>query len=233
MRGPSLQNAALNQRKQKYERYHSNCRGHRADVRLRLYHQPGEPLRSQRGYGEHRAPPDYARNRCGGWSQYCISRGWQLRESEAGAARLPRFLTPVSQFGNGFGRPIPCDRSAGLSLVIASLCVSSMNFMTTPANGIVLTGMRIGSLPPMASCSAGLQASTICRLPRRSGPRTPPDFGCSSSWRLASCEPGSRSFWACENPVSRGKGLKIFWPFCVEFSLLFVLSRTETNGNNH
>src|SRR5690349_5323313 len=36
MRGPSLQNAAPNQRKQEYERYHSNCRGHRADVRLQL-----------------------------------------------------------------------------------------------------------------------------------------------------------------------------------------------------
>src|SRR5260370_17494229 len=62
-----------------------------------------------------------------------------------------------------------------------------MSFMTTPGNGIAPTGMRIGSLPPMASCSAGLQASTIFRLPRRSesstgnGPRSRPDFGCSYS----------------------------------------------------
>src|SRR6266850_2940039 len=44
LRGPSLQNAALNQRKQKYEKYHSNCRGHRADVRLRLVlaHRPND-----------------------------------------------------------------------------------------------------------------------------------------------------------------------------------------------
>jgi len=50
-------NAARNQPKQKYERYPSNCRRDRTDVRLRLYHQPGERLWSQHGYGEHRAPP--------------------------------------------------------------------------------------------------------------------------------------------------------------------------------